>query len=127
MHGPQDNNFVRLRYDVMTKFDRYKPEIIADNDKALEIITSLGLLDEFLKEQASPSECMFRSIIFRTYKRHESHWILTAYFHNFDDEKENGYFVASWPKNLFPDSILDEAVDGYGGKFDMPKLKDKTR
>jgi len=108
----------------MTKFARHKHEVITNNDEALEIVTALGLLDEFLKEQKLFGEAMFCSVSVRTYKRHETHWILAGYFHKSNEKTEKGFFIAIWPKRLFQDSILDEAVAGYERKFGIMKLKD---
>jgi hypothetical protein len=110
----------------MKAFNLRAPDVIMDDAVAREIIIGLGLFKE-LDEERLAAKPMFRTVAFREYIRHEALWVLAGCCHGFEKEEDNGFFVATWPKDLYSRSVLSEAREEFARKAGLIKVQDESR
>ncbi|MCB1092283.1 MAG: hypothetical protein KDL87_12180, partial [Verrucomicrobiae bacterium] len=71
--------------------------IISDDVAAAEIMGSLGVLGNFLKEPLPGT-----TSVSGVYEHHPTHWVLCARFLGNPDPAENGLMIRAFPKSSVP-------------------------
>jgi hypothetical protein len=90
-----------------------------DDAEAKAFICALGILSDFEQDVCltQPDSGHDDNTMFVGYYGHPTHWILAARTLGNDDEKENGFVVTAWPKNKYPESIIETVI----ASFDLGK------
>jgi hypothetical protein len=93
------------------------PEASADG-----VVKALGFFEDIEAERALT---FYRCCLFRNVVDHAAVWILIVCSHNFELENGCGYTVVSWPKKMFPQSVMAETMTKFTASIGADKLPDK--
>ena len=85
---------LKLEVDSLT-IPLNEPLFIKDDDKALKVISILGLSESLEKAKQIQKD---KNCIILVSEHHSTHWIAACHAHGFPQAKDNGYFVVCYPK-----------------------------